>query len=245
MTIRHFNWTDLSTYDTTTARDDYTTFFGWNYQNDGGYYFALSRGQEIAALFLMPDRLAKINMPSFWMSYIHVGNVDDAVRKAKHHDGVVVEVEPEAFGNEARIALVRDPSGAGFTLYEGPELTPEPQGFGCVECRFHHSSDINVVKDFYIDLFEWQFDVVEEQPWPSCDARYSNGTTVARFEEVPEDIRGKYNYWMPCFRVESTGKLVQLITSRGGELLTEFPDNRIMVADRQGAHFMLRSTTSD
>jgi len=242
MTIGHFIWTDLSTYDLEVGRTDYSTFFGWAFQEYNSYSFAQLDGQEIAALFPMPSRLAEMNMPSFWMSYVHVENIEATVDKARKHDGVIIEVEPQAFNNNARIALVRDPSGAGFTLYEGTDITPTIQSPGTIESRFHHVSDLGLIKEFYSDLFGWNFTKVADQPWPVFDILHADGSTVAQIEEVAQDIRGKFNYWMPCFKVNSVRELKRLIDANEGKSLSELPGNRAMVVDRQGAHFMVRET---
>ncbi|WP_350335548.1 VOC family protein [Coralliovum pocilloporae] len=242
MTIGHFLWTDLSTYDLEAAQADYAQLFSWTFQRDGDYAFATLRGQEVAALFPMPPQLAKINMPSFWMSYVHVDDLEATVAKARLHDGVIIEVEPQAFSSDARIALVRDPSGAGFTLYEGPDITPQLHGPGSVEGRYHHVPSLDLIEPFYNDLFGWTFTRSAEQPWTVHDIRHPDGSVIAQVEEVPETIRGKYRYWMPCFTVRSTEETLTRLRARDGELSVDLTDGRLLVTDRQGAHFMVRPT---
>ena len=103
MTHGHFAWTDLSTYDLPTARSDYAELFSWQFTGDNAYDFAFLGEAEVAAIFEMPAKLVEINMPSFWMSYVQVDDLEDVVAKARTHDNVIVEVEPEGFGNDARI----------------------------------------------------------------------------------------------------------------------------------------------
>jgi len=174
--------------------------------------------------------------------YIHVEDIEATVNKARKHNGVIIEVEPQAFNKNARIALVRDPSGAGFTLYEGTDITPTLQSPGTIDSRFHHVSDISLIKDFYNDLFGWSFKKVSDQPWPIFDVLHPDGVTVAQIEEVTENIRGQFNYWMPCFKVDSVDETKRLIDENEGNYLSELPGNRAMLNDRQGAHFMVRET---
>ncbi len=241
----HFLWTDLSTYDMQAARADYSDVFSWSFGGDGAYDFASISGQQVAAIFPMPERLAQMNMPSFWMSYIHVDDLDAKVEQARRHEGVIIEVEPQPFSDEARIALVRDPSGAGFTMYERPEITSATSGPGAVVARFHHVPDIALIEPFYADLFNWRFEKSVETPWPRYDIRHPDGTVVAQAEEVPEAIRGKFRYWMPCFGVRSVDDTVQRIKARGGCHHNDLPDERILVSDRQGAHFMIQPAFGD
>lgn len=244
MTIGHFFWTDLSTYDVAAAKADYAALFGWSFEGGGGYSFAHRHEQSIAGLFEMPDRLAAINMPSFWMSYVHVDDLDAAVKKARTHEGVIIEVEPQAFDEMARIALVRDPSGAGFTLYEGSDITPPARGAGEVTAWFHHVPNVGLIAAFYQDLFGWSFSLASEVPWRIYNVIHPDGAVVARVEEVPEAIRGKYRYWMPCFGVERVDDTIQTLRDLDGERLSDLTDGRVMVADRQGAHFMISPATA-
>ncbi|MEM6657360.1 MAG: VOC family protein [Pseudomonadota bacterium] len=238
----HFIWTDLSTYDMQAAKADYEDIFNWSFDGNDAYDFARAGGQEVAAIFPMPDPLAKMDMPSFWMSYVHVDDLDARVEQARQHDGVIIEVKPQAFGADARIALVRDPSGAGFTLYEGPDITAAASGAGCVVARFHHLPDIKLIEAFYGDMFGWRFVKSSENPWPVYDIRHPDGATIARVEEVPVEIRGKFSYWMPCFQVRSVPETLSQVVKRGGEHFADLPDDRALVADRQGAHFLIQGS---
>lgn len=237
----HFIWTDLSTYDAAVARSDYARLFDWRFQGDPAYDFATAHDAEVAAIFPMPTALAQINMPSFWMSYLHVHDLDAAVAKARRHSGVIVEVEPEPFGAQARISLVRDPSGAGFTMYEGPEIAAPPPKHGTVTDRYHHLPDINLIQDFYSDIFDWRFVKTPHTPWPVFQILSTSRDHVAYVEEVPESVRGKYRYWMPCFRVRSAPQTLADIEARGGALGSELTLGRYVLSDRQGAHFMVQT----
>ncbi|NOE33224.1 MULTISPECIES: VOC family protein [unclassified Ruegeria] len=241
----HFLWTDLSTYDMRAARVDYAGIFNWAFGEEDTYDFATIGGQEVAAVFPMPDRLAKMNMPSFWMSYVHVDDLDAKVEQARTHQGAIIEVEPQTFGDAARIALVRDPSGAGFTMYEGPDIQAGAPGAGKVISRFHHVPDIKLIAPFYADLFGWRFEKSSASPWPRYDIRHPDGSVVAEAEEVPEAIRGKFRYWMPCFGVKSEDDSIRQIKVRDGRHHNDLPEGRALVSDRQGAHFMIQNVGQD
>jgi predicted enzyme related to lactoylglutathione lyase len=148
---------------------------------------------------------------------------------------VIIEIEPMAFDAQARVALVRDPSGAGFTLYEGPDLTVSSG-----TRRYHHVPDVTLIEGFYRDLFGWTFEEVGQNPWPVYDIRHRHGDLVAQVEEVPETIRGKFRYWMPCFTVPEPQTFLDKLTLQGGNVQTPLDEDRWMVSDRQGAAFMIR-----
>ncbi len=244
MTFGYFIWTDLSTYDIDVAKSDYAKLFGWTFHGDSAYDFAIQDEREVAAVFPMPARLAEMNMPSFWMSYIHVEDVDKTVAKARNHKDVIIEIEPQAFNSDARIALVRDPSGAGFTVYQGPDISSFQGGLGQVAMRYHHVPTIKLITEFYHDLFAWTFHKVTDKPWPIYDIKHSDGSIIAQAEEVPESIRGQYRYWMPCFTVGSLKEIRDKLETLDAEITSELSNDRILVADRQGGHFMISAADS-
>ena len=238
-----FIWTDLSTYRVRRARQDYAKLFDWSFQGPDRYKYATINSEPVAAVFKMPRRLAKMSMPSFWMSYIKVDDLDGAVEQARRHDNVIIEVEPQPFDQEARVALVRDPSGAGFTLYEGPDIaTTRHQSIsGAVVGRYHHVANISRIKTFYEDMFAWEFRKTSDTQWPVFDIYRPNGNAIATVEEVPETIRGKFNYWMPCFSTSGLESFKSILSRINGIVLHDLGEGRLMVADRQQAHFMVQS----
>ncbi len=240
MSFEKFVWNDLSTYDMATAKQDYGALLGWSFDGDGSYDFAGLNGAQCAAIFPMPQRFIEIKMPSFWMSYVRVRDIDQTVEAARKHEGAIIEVEPQSFNEDARVALIRDPSGAGFTVYEGPEIRQATGTAGAVELRYHHVPDIGLIDNFYQDLFGWTFQETGADPWRVFDVRHKDGTLVARAEEVPEQVRGTFRYWMPCFAVASKAQTLARLAEMDGQVFTEFEDGRALVADRQGAHFMIR-----
>lgn len=238
MAIGNFVWTDLSTFDMGQARKTYAALFGWQFGGDSTYDFAHDGQAPTAAVFPMPAPLVKINMPSFWMSYVQVQDLEKMVAKARRHEGVIIEVEPEPFGESSRIALVRDPSGAGFTMVEGNEFTPltGPVQPGHVIRRYHHLPEISLIQAFYEDLFGWTFHKTSDHPWPVFDIRHADGTLVAQAEEVPKHVRGKFRYWMPCFAVAPDRFL-----RHNFEVTNDMGDGRLMLSDPQGAALMVQT----
>ncbi|MEL7092934.1 MAG: VOC family protein [Pseudomonadota bacterium] len=239
MTIGDFIWTDLSSYDVPAARADYGRLFGWAYERGDGYDFAMIGDAPVAGLFQMPAFLARRDMPSFWMSYVHVTQLEESLDRARAHSGAIVEVEPQPFDTNARVALLRDPSGAGFTLYEGPEIAPVAAQHGSPVTRYHHVADLSLIQDFYRDLFQWRFEKLPGTDWTTYQVLHPDGRCIAFVEEVPEDIRGTFSYWMPCFRVSSRLAAVDTCQRDGGMHLFDLPGERVMLHDRQGAHFMV------
>ena len=116
-----FIWTDLSTFEIALAQEFYSAVFNWDYTKiDANYYYAHNRRNDCSGLYLMPEKLIKMKMPSFWMSYIQVENVLKTIESAKALGGIIELVEiGKTMGD---IALIRDLSGAGFMVYDGHDL---------------------------------------------------------------------------------------------------------------------------
>ena len=108
-----FAWTDLSTFDTGAARAFYAALFGWRFDEQDGYHYAQVGSRKSAGVFAMPRKFQEMGLPSFWMSYISVTDIDQVVERAKEQ-GAIVEVQPTTFMDQGRIALIRDPAGAGL-----------------------------------------------------------------------------------------------------------------------------------
>ncbi len=238
-----FVWTDLSTFDTVAARSFYEGLFGWRFSEttgtDGAPYFVASHWfTSVSALFEMPERLQALNLPSFWMSYIRVDDVSATVAKAKAVEGTIIEVPATDAGDGARIALIRDPSGAGFTVYEGPEIDARKPAAGRHMWNVHHSGDVAAIKPFYRDVFGWS---IEAQGDGVYEIRDADGQVIAHAEEAADAVRGKFRYWMPIFGVRDVDASVARAEELGGSCIARLSEDRAIVADTQGAALLLQS----
>jgi predicted enzyme related to lactoylglutathione lyase len=64
------------------------------------------------------------DIPPQWLVYIHVPDVDTAAATAATRGGRVV-AGPRAMGH-GRFAVIQDPAGAVFALYQPPADPPKP-----------------------------------------------------------------------------------------------------------------------
>ena len=236
-----FIWTDLSTFDVQTAKQFYRDCFGWRYNNIGQGYSLCSVGQQPAAgLYRMPDFFQKINMPSFWMSYIQVANIDEIVQKAEQL-GAKIEVQPEEAPSGGKVALIRDPAGAGFTCYQGEEMGGRDDGLNLGRMVWNelHISDLSTIEAFYSELFSWK---INQTKHPDRYEIYSAGQSIAGIQVSPNEIKGDKEYWGVYFSVDSLSKAQARIEHAGGQVAVEQPlgDRPALLAyDSQGAAFYI------
>lgn len=181
-------------------------------------------------------------MPSFWMSYVRVESLRHSVDLAVSL-GAKCEIEPTAFGAQSHFALIRDPFGAGFTLYEGEDLNGrDKQGrHGRMSWNELHVPSIDLVEPFYRGLFGWAI-----APDPSFTYRHAikspAGATIASILEIDEQTKGPKNYWAVFFAVRNVSAMLKAVTDSGGSVLMMQPIDDMqfaMATDDQGAMFCL------
>jgi len=115
---------ELSTNDVGAAIDFYSELFGWRVQpvdtGDGPPYWLINhdgaaKGQNGGMRELSPEQLEH-GVPPSWLSYFTVSSVDATVAATESAGGLVGPVLDVPAG---RIAVLRDPQGAGFGVFEG------------------------------------------------------------------------------------------------------------------------------
>ena len=244
----NFIWCDLSTFDIETALDFYSGIFGWKFRKtpdlsmEEDYHIALKGRSTASAVFVMPEYLQEMNMPSFWMSYIGVKNIEEVVDKAKDN-GAIIELKPTEFDADSKIALIRDPAGAGFTVYEGKELKGKANtGHGRMVWNVLHINDLDIVENFYKNVFGFSF---EQEA--GNNTRYgiynSSKELIAHAEILSDDIKGDKQYWVPIFYVDNIEKFKKSVESLGGStVFMEKGYEYALFSDSQGASFMVTST---
>ena len=242
-----FFWCDLSTFDVDRTKAFYRDILGWAYtqdtQPDGAPYYLASQDDAFrAALYQMPKKFKNMGMPSFWMSYIAVDNAQATADLAKSLGGIV-EVGPIPFGDGASIALIRDPLGAGFTVCEGAAGMGggRAKAAGAMAWNALYVSDASSVAPFYEALFGWRVsDQADSQGAHSILT--ASGKPEASLYELPDAVRGKFQFWGVHFAVSDLNAAKQKVLSAGGEVLSDEPD-QLLAKDPDGAAFFLVPAT--
>ena len=235
MTENHFVFADLSTYQLGTAKNFYSAVFDWDYGSDDAIYFMASHGEkEIAGMYETPQKFKEMNMPSFWMTYILVESVTSTVAKAQSLGGIIELVDTE--NSIGPIALIRDPLGAGFTIYEGTILKHRYQNRkNALVWNELFVSDLESIKPFYEGIFNWKLSEISSERYNIMD---SQENTIGNVNVVSNALKGKYEYWGVFFAVEDVAITRQKALQNGGSLIYE-DENLTALADPFGAFFHL------
>jgi len=117
--VGEFSWNELVTQDVAGATAFYTKLFGWRTEKFGasapGMDYTIFRSGDTQAAGMMKSPMP--NMPSSWLAYVTVANCDASVKQAAALGGKVC-VEPMDIPTVGRIAVLQDPQGASFGVFQ-------------------------------------------------------------------------------------------------------------------------------
>lgn len=114
-------WNELQTRDPGAATAFYSELFGWKaepMEQDGKtVYVTIKNRADWMNGGMMPLDERHNDAPSYWLTYFIVSSCDGAAAKAKELGGAVLAGPMEP--GMGRIAVLQDPQGAVFAVFEG------------------------------------------------------------------------------------------------------------------------------
>ncbi|MEM1443277.1 MAG: VOC family protein, partial [Verrucomicrobiota bacterium] len=234
----NFVWTDLSTFQVEAAVSFYRSVLGWDVSGEAGYMNCSAQGSPCAGIYEMPEFFQSIRMPSFWMTYI---SVEDAAATAARAAELGGKVELEEETPRGRVALICDPAGAGFTCYEGKELSANrdssiPGNWCWSELMV---SDFNLVREFYEGIFGWKFRSAGQDRYSILT---SSGEEIGAVQVAENEVKGDKEFWAVYFAGDDLERVSASILEAGGSIegIYEHEEGRQLLAyDSQGAAFFL------
>ena len=113
-------WTELTTSDLRAAESFYAGLFGWTAKRSdpaaGMEYTEMNNnGQSGVGMMPKPPQMPA-QVPSYWMPYFMVSDVDASAGKAKQL-GAKLMVPPQDIEKLGRFSVVADPQGAVFAIF--------------------------------------------------------------------------------------------------------------------------------
>ncbi|MFE6666206.1 VOC family protein [Streptomyces sp. NPDC057697] len=243
-------WVELSTPDIPAAKSFYAALFGWRPETDpreeaGGYTMARLGEARVAALspVYQPDR------PPAWTVSFATEDTDAAVDRVKSAGGSLL-VGPMDVFDQGRFAVVADPSGAVFSLWQarafrGADRLNGPGALGWVELV---TQEADPALAFYPAVLGWTVDAASERYTRWGVAGEDFGGMLVMDDGFPPEAQPN---WLPYFSVTDVDATAATAQGAGGELLmppTDIADGpRIaVVRDPQGAVFGIhRSGATD
>jgi uncharacterized protein len=216
-----FSWAELATTDQKAGVQFYRALFGWdvNEQPMGGdevYTMFTLRGKEVAAGYTMRPEERQHGAPPHWNLYVTVASADESAKKAESL-GAKVLAPPFDVMDVGRMAILQDPTGAVFELWEakkhiGAKILNEPGALVWSELT---TRDTKRAESFYTSLFGW----TAKHAAPGSPMEYTEfqnqGKPGVGMMAMPKQVPAQVpSYWMPYFQVAdcdaSTAKAKEL-----------------------------------
>jgi predicted enzyme related to lactoylglutathione lyase len=250
----HFYWADLQTSDIDGAIAFYAKLFGWTtVEIPGGpapYCVAQLGGRSKSGLAQLAAGDAA--RPS-WLAYLTVANVDDTLPRVEELGGTVLQPAFDVM-DLGRMALVQDPTGATFALWNDtkPGQTTVHDEHGSSFWYEQHSTDIAASLAFYESLVEWESEpqdmgngvmyYVVSTPDTTDPAQASAAGMMQQMPSATE--AGVPSVWSVYFNVDDVDATAALAVEAGGTIVMPPMDipgigRSAHVADPQGAMFSI------
>jgi predicted enzyme related to lactoylglutathione lyase len=246
-----FCWTDLTTTDQDAAKAFYTSLFGWEAQDipvgDGVVYSMMQLdGKDVAAISPQPQQQRDAGVPPTWNSYVSVESADDTAARAGEL-GATVHAPPFDIMQAGRMAVIQDPQGAFFLLWEPREHFGAAlvNATGALCWNELATPDLDASSAFYRDLFGWTGEPFEGSPTPYLviknDGATNGGMRPLNEQEPP------IPYWLVYFGVDEIDAGIASVEQLGGTRHAGPIDIGIaklaVVSDPQGAAFAIYAGT--
>jgi uncharacterized protein len=253
-------WVDASEPDPESALDFYGGLFGWEFEDvrssspDAMYFIARGearsssifdtsgelRNGDVAGVRSIPEAAPPMAM---WNTYFWVESADEAVSKVRDAGGGVV-TEPFDFMDACRMAVLTDPEGAVFGVWEakehkGARLVNDP---GAPVFNGLNTRDVDGAKSFYGAVFGWETgaiggggegwmlpgygDWLEHEHHPGLSRRMAAAGAPAGFEDVvgaivpiADDQPDTPAHWGVTFATADTDATAARATELGGRVI--------------------------
>jgi predicted enzyme related to lactoylglutathione lyase len=112
-----FCWADLSTGDRAPAQQFYSGLFGWQFmKSEKDDYLHIQNGEEFIG-GIPPAAHRDPSIPPHWALYFAVADCDASAATAKRL-GAGFYLPPTTFEGVGRMAVIRDPQGAAFSIFQ-------------------------------------------------------------------------------------------------------------------------------
>jgi len=218
-----FCWADLGVTDVAGAKKFYRGIFGWEAKDlpmgEGNQKYSLLRvkGKDVCALYPMMPEQRKSKRPPVWLPFISVANVDRMVKKATAAGGSVC-VEPMDVMKAGRMAVLQDPTGAVFALWQarghsGTKLRATP---GTVGWHDLSTPDRAAAGKFYTKVFGWKLATMDFSGNPYHLFKLGGQGICGMW---PQPLPKSHPAWFTYFIVESCTRAVAKTKRLGGKVV--------------------------
>jgi predicted enzyme related to lactoylglutathione lyase len=233
-------WVETLQPDPRAAAEFYGALFGWRF--DGGR--ARLGDRLVAGVGQAPDTLPV----GAWITYVRVDTVEAALARVVDAGGAVM-LGPVDAAPDGRLAVVSDPAGIAFGLWQpgervGAELVNEP---GTWAMSALHTPGPERAASFYRAVFGWELETLPGGPFALWRLPGHAGGEPGR--PLPQDVVAVMApieepsavppHWAVNFRVDDVDATAETATALGGALIMPPTDaagfrNAVIADPQQG-----------
>ncbi|MCA9794941.1 MAG: VOC family protein [Candidatus Eremiobacteraeota bacterium] len=217
-----FCWADLNSTDPGKTRSFYTELMGWTLKDvpmgEGPTYTMVMSGEHgVGGMYAMDSAQKDMGVPSHWMCYILVDDLEAMTKKAADL-GATVVAQPFSVGQFGTMSVLVDPTGANFALWKSStgEATAA-NGVGTLCWNELLTEDTGKASDFYTKLLDWTGEAM-----PMANMNYTvfkNGQApAAGMMELPAEAKkhGAKPHWLLYVSVADCDQTIARCKELGG-----------------------------
>lgn len=245
-----FTWTDLVSPDLEASKAFYAGLFGWTAaplpdHPASDYTLFTLDGARVAGLVPMSPGMKAQGVPSRWVSYVLVDDVDAVVARVEALGGTV-PLPPMDVVDSGRMSMIQDPSGGSVSLWQagkhvGAERFHAP---GCMTWNELLTRDPDAARDFFADLLGWEFRTIDTGGRGTYEMAMMGGERVAGIMAMPPEVPDPVPpHWDVYFAVDDVDGVAARARELGGSVPLPpmtIPVGRLaLVADPAGATFTI------
>jgi predicted enzyme related to lactoylglutathione lyase len=242
-----FSWPELSTTDQEGAKKFYLALFGWTAQDNdmggnGTYTILRQNGKDVGALCTLQPQQVSNGTPPHWLTYVSVESADQSAARAKELGGQV-HLEPFDVFDLGRMAVIQDPTGAAFAIWEakkhiGAGVLDEN---GAMTWNELLTRDPKKAAAFYTGVFPWKAEVMPMDNVDYTVFKRGEANAGGMFQITPE-MGPMPAFWSVYFQVEDTDAMTAKAVGLGAKVMmppTDVPHvgRFATLQDPQGAVF--------
>ncbi len=228
--MSHFCWIDIATPDPDGTKIFFQKIFNWQYHNqpmpDGSVYTMISAraGGDVGGLYQMPDEMKAAGVPPHINNYIAVESVDKSVQNAEEL-GATVKMAPFDVFDYGRMAVLNDPIGAAFALWQVEEssldceshlASHEVHGMFCWQELL--TSDVERASSFYKALLGWDLHEMD-MGGVSYTVIKNQGADIGGIMTLPAEMQQVPPHWGTYFTVTNIDETIEAVKTNSGKVI--------------------------
>lgn len=242
-----FCWPELATSDQKGAVTFYRSVLGWSVNDQPigpteTYSMFQQHGKDAAAAYTMRPEERQSGAPPHWNAYVSVKNVDEMTKKAEQL-GAKVLAPPFDVMDAGRMAVLQDPTGAVFQLWQGNKHAgARVKGETGALCWTELTTgDTKTAEKFYTQLFGW---TPKHSAIPGMEYTefLVDGKPEGGMMPTPKEMPDVPPNWLPYFQVDDVDGTASKAAANGARTLvppSDIPNTGrfSVLMDPQGAAF--------